>query len=973
MRTIHGTFIRFTSLALLAAAGTVAGTAHSQQVLSPAPQQQLYIGAPTLETCSLQHLGYVPGTPQNVTFLGSFPAGCYSVLTNELARLSATQPQKIRPMYRADPAPWPANLASTTQNNLAQGLLDAFIEGDVVAVDSDLSYAGSLMKKGSSVIKTRTAQQAIQFRAHPDWEARGVTLGDPNNACGEWVWKGYYEYSRFEDSAAACGTDDECVYQVAYSNNTAAPGIAFRSYLKGMDANGAHFNPRSSIPLVRGFVPKNMFFGAATAFLLDQQPGLIEDMQRLEFTAPALLAGTSLQLQAGPKLYGCAGNFRFQTPTSKYYVDPSDAAAATKLAALDADLKAVRILLQKKAGYLISPTSEQIAAFPQAERFTNEWYYHKAMHDRQKPAGGQQGQPLSRAERKAIDDRTKTLADLMERYATLTSPRVWGDMALPVADDRFRSPVNEAVDQITVDPLTGERVVVDPFVRDAAVSALRGDLVDVQRVSTLESQGAVVTPQMVVPFSLGTDTSPTTPTTTTTDTVLVGVERDYGKTETSIPASTAANSLCPSPKPVGPSDADLLAIADEARKVQEKIVELLIDEYHRGSQGCLSENGYNCDWSPTKFAQRFVGKFSEKREEAFQYCVAMTGGNTLTHEDELFHVPVASRTMTGLPPKLHEVDFALKKQMSGLPAVRMGEDDVRAGESISGGKKLLDKKWFGGSYTYTSRWNVLPRFKSDAEPGDTACAFEGEMEATFTGTAHVLNNPLTLVRASARGKAQDPGNSFAFHLEFLGEAFNASGSGEKFHFVDDDQLDSGRASATVVVAAVPVTFQAWGELDYGYSVTADMHATNGCASGLAPSMGVVMQFRPYAKANAVASAAVGVSGAQAGVRGRITLLDASLPTTAGLEVKTHTGAVKLFPTVSTDLVLRTLSGNMSAFAEVGAGFARYTAEKEIFSWRGLTDNRPVVEPRLDPVYLAAFTSKSWEDWVRKNNTPPSIP
>jgi hypothetical protein len=117
--------------------------------------------------------------------------------------------------------------------------------------------------------------------------------------------------------------------------------------------------------------------------------------------------------------------------------------------------------------------------------------------------------------------------------------------------------------------------------------------------------------------------------------------------------------------------------------------------------------------------------------------------------------------------------------------------------------------------------------------------------------------------------------------------------------------------------------------------------------------------------------AVGASWAQAGVRGRITLLDASLPTTAGMEVKAHTGAIKLFPTVSTDLVLRTLSGNMSAFAEVEAGFARYTAEKEIFSWRGLTDNRPVVEPRLDPVCLAAFTKAGWEHWLDQND--PGVP
>jgi hypothetical protein len=90
-------------------------------------------------------------------------------------------------------------------------------------------------------------------------------------------------------------------------------------------------------------------------------------------------------------------------------------------------------------------------------------------------------------------------------------------------------------------------------------------------------------------------------------------------------------------------------------------------------------------------------------------------------------------------------------------------------------------------------------------------------------------------------------------------------------------------------------------------------------------------------------------------------------------VKAHTGAVKLFPTVSTNLVLRTLSGNMSAFAEVGPDFKRYTAEKEIFAWRGLTDNRAVVEPRTNPVYLAAFTLGNWRKWEAKNNVLPVIP
>jgi hypothetical protein len=57
---------------------------------------------------------------------------------------------------------------------------------------------------------------------------------------------------------------------------------------------------------------------------------------------------------------------------------------------------------------------------------------------------------------------------------------------------------------------------------------------------------------------------------------------------------------------------------------------------------------------------------------------------------------------------------------------------------------------------------------------------------------------------------------------------------------------------------------------------------------------------------------------------------------------------------------------MSAFAEVGPPIKRYTAEKEIFSWGGFADSRPVVEPRMAPVYLEATTNAAWKAWTEDN-------
>ncbi|MDZ4063259.1 MAG: hypothetical protein U1E22_01190, partial [Coriobacteriia bacterium] len=84
MRTLHGNLIRFTSFALLASAGTIAGSAQGQQeVFAPTPTQSVSITSPTLQQCSLASRGFAPGTPQNVEMINLLPASCSSVLAAE--------------------------------------------------------------------------------------------------------------------------------------------------------------------------------------------------------------------------------------------------------------------------------------------------------------------------------------------------------------------------------------------------------------------------------------------------------------------------------------------------------------------------------------------------------------------------------------------------------------------------------------------------------------------------------------------------------------------------------------------------------------------------------------------------------------------------------------------------------------------------------------------------------------------------
>ena len=999
MRTINGNLVRFTSLCLVAAAGTIAGSAHGQTLalgggsFGPAPAGSIPVATMSLEACT--H-GLQPGVPYTLP-IEPMPAACVDVLGKHMKDTVDAAPQ-LHSMYRVDPATWPENLSTTTPGDMRSGLLDAFVESDTrLAHTSDVSYGGAMLAfstpEGGSLINTMSTQDAIAHRAHPDWDARGTAIGDANNPCGEWVWKGFYDYSRYEDAAAACGTNDECVYQVAYSSYSQAPGIAGRTYLTGKD-DGEYFVPIYKIPLVEGFIAKNPFFGVSTAFLRDQQAGLLQDLEVFEMTKKSAFAG-KVELQAGPKDYSCAGNFRFRNPTSKYYVNPNTYTAAQDMVALDQDINALRVLLQKKAGYLVHSTPLERMLHPEAEMFANEWDYHKAMHDRQKPLSGEVGKALPEAERRANDERTKTLLDLMEKYALITSLAAYKQMDLSVVV----KPVNvidDAMERV-ISPLPDQgRVVPDPFVYRMAVSSMRGDLTSPLQALSLESAGNVVTNQMAVPFRLVTaPPTATVPLTgdyvgvqspggvpTAIDSVsagpvklpvtLVGAERDYGKAAEVLPASVGNAFSCPNPEQETELNLDRYQLARAAQEVQEQIVALLLDEAKRGEDGCLSENGYNCDWSPTLFAQRFQNQFTKSRENAFQYCVLMTGGNTLESPDPLFRVPDNKRTMSGFPQHLATVKDILREQLDGLPYRSDGDGDYRVGESTSGGKELGNASWFSASYDYTAGWSVIPEFKENASGNDTPCAFAGQANAEFNAQVSILGKTFPLVHAMGDGHAANGTGGRTLEVEFMKQSFLAQSDAEHFHQVATGSLDTDHASATVVVVVVPVTFEAFGELEYGYDVEAKTTSNNECDSDSpSPKLGVQLGLQPFAKVNAVASAGVGVSGAQAGVRGRIALLDAKLPMTASLEVKPDPegpGTLKLFPVVSADMEVGALSGRMSAFAEVNYLFGTYTAEKTIYSWGGLHDSIPLFQLKSEPVYLAAFNKMGWEDWTNTNKS-----
>ncbi len=113
---------------------------------------------------------------------------------------------------------------------------------------------------------------------HPDWEAHGTAI----TSCKEYAYKRYYDYARFEEAAATCLGDDECIYGVAMSGSN--PGLGF--YLTMDDANdrasrhGLMFQTQASsgqrqdaTVIVPTTQVKNPFFTESVADMFQLVPG----------------------------------------------------------------------------------------------------------------------------------------------------------------------------------------------------------------------------------------------------------------------------------------------------------------------------------------------------------------------------------------------------------------------------------------------------------------------------------------------------------------------------------------------------------------------------------------------------------------------------------------------------------------------------------------------------------------------------
>ncbi len=144
-----------------------------------------------------------------------------------------------------------------------------------------------------------------------------------------------------------------------------------------------------------------------------------------------------------------------------------------------------------------------------------------------------------------------------------------------------------------------------------------------------------------------------------------------------------------------------------------------------------------------------------------------------------------------------------------------------------------------------------------------------------------------------------------------------------------------QGSTVVPVLGIPITVKGKIQGEIGVTYTATSIRNPDPANHLNEQL--VASFTPYTSVDAFASASVDLAVIDVGVKGKVTIISLSLPYAAGTHVYVPTGMVDPAIDVSGDasMKLGMLGGNLRAYGEIDFGLFSESAEVPIFSWGGL--------------------------------------
>jgi hypothetical protein len=209
-----------------------------------------------------------------------------------------------------------------------------------------------------------------------------------------------------------------------------------------------------------------------------------------------------------------------------------------------------------------------------------------------------------------------------------------------------------------------------------------------------------------------------------------------------------------------------------------------------------------------------------------------------------------------------------------------------------------------------------------------------EIAGKLSADAQVFGSQQNIVKVDASAKAAVVARSASENIDVFVMGRNifhhsrstgtGGGSGVNLNLVKSWDLTFFKADKRFWVGPIPVKVKATaaGSAAVSFDSTIGILAVNA-------------NLTPSARAFVTASAGVDAWVAEAGVDGRLTLLDAAAPTTGEVQLTTAPG---VFWKVDSDLALTYLAGRLNVFAK--ALGKRY--EKKIADWSGTTRNIAII-------------------------------
>lgn len=399
---------------------------------------------------------------------------------------------------------------------------------------------------------------------------------------------------------------------------------------------------------------------------------------------------------------------------------------------------------------------------------------------------------------------------------------------------------------------------------------------------------------------------------------------------------------------VGTCSGDQLAGRFETARARMGAVEWALREAH--TLGCLDPNKAHCDWSPKMFVEAARALPHAERQADYTACVEASHGDF--GQLAWYQFPGYEPNDPPIAPwasydddTVHVDAFIVEFDAWVIGFIDWFADQ---GFADAGGKPRLGKSytsaasagndWFGVDYGLHFAWEIQNVGEDDQ------CEVDLRFDGAFDASASVLTADLELAQVDVEVQGVDEGH---FTLTLLGEEIfdpewfddsaDAQGVDTTWNIVGgawEEGHTQELANTVFTVAGVPVRIGAGVAGQIGLDHSVDLTFDPSC-----DDFGIHLtgHFEPWAKIDGYATLSVDYGLVEAGIKGQVNIIHASLPTHTDLAVEAPDGDLsQLALTMEADakLVLRTLDGRVAVFAEL----LWNTWEKTLFTWSGLRED-----------------------------------